>query len=130
MMRALPVHLRARLVRRIREELASLDGLPDTYVPVIVGSDDVAEQVKLDLTLLEQERVVISCLPETSPRPCEVCELLLTASCAHCVGPACVSCDRCHGCQQLVCRSCDSAGATPFSFPGDTYLHPHSPEAT
>ena len=47
------------------------------------------------------------------------------ARCVRCGGPACSACDRCHGCDQVVCEGCEAGGGEPFAFPGDAHAHPH-----
>ena len=48
-------------------------------------------------------------------------------ACARCGGPACPRCERCFGCERLVCGRCDTGTEeTPtFAWPGDDHAHPH-----
>jgi hypothetical protein len=58
---------------------------------------------------------------------CEVCQRRLHDTCDRCgERRACRTCDRCHGCDQVICRVCDTLPPPAFSSPGDTYWHPHS----
>lgn len=59
--------------------------------------------------------------------PWDACSRHNPGRCARCLGPACPSCDYCHGCGRLICRRCDTGtDETPtFAFPGDTHAHPH-----
>ena len=57
---------------------------------------------------------------------CLICQSIERATCSRYGGPACGRCDRCYGCERVICYRCDTQPATRFEFPGDTDAHPHN----
>lgn len=49
----------------------------------------------------------------------------IAVACDRCGRVACQRCDRCAGCQRIVCHICDSAPTPMFAYPGDAHAHPH-----
>ena len=58
-------------------------------------------------------------------KTCSQCLQMLLACCARCRKAACWDCDLCWGCLRVVCDTCNATPGSPFSFPGDRYMHPH-----
>ena len=60
------------------------------------------------------------------PAACSDCDEPAYATYVRCLGPACGYCDRCYGCWQIVCETCNTPPVPPFRFEGDREPHPHN----
>jgi len=58
---------------------------------------------------------------------CWACGEVLDGRCIRCEGPACLACDFCHGCAQVLCEDCNTDPLMmPELFPGDAWPHPQN----